>query len=107
MPDNQIEGLLDQMHVAILHADFAALDPLAQALELEMAALRQPDEPLLRRISHKAMRNATCLQAAGRGVRAAQRRVAEVRQTSSRLVTYDDSGKRAELGASGQLARRL
>jgi hypothetical protein len=107
MQNDTMERLLDQMHTAILTADFGALGPLAQALELALAGLDRPNQALLQRISHKAARNATCLQAAGRGVRAAVRRLAEVRQNAAGLVTYDGAGKRAAYGGPGQLARRF
>lgn len=107
MPGDDIEHLLDQMHVAILVADFGTLAQLTPPLETALAGLRQPDQALLQRISRKAARNATCLQAAGRGVRAALRRLTEVRQNAAGLVTYDGAGKRAEYGGPGQMARRF
>ena len=70
MPGNAIERILDQIHTAILVADFAALGRLTPELEAAFAGLTQPDQALLQRISRKAARNATCLQASGRGVRA-------------------------------------
>lgn len=107
MQGDAIEHLLDQMHAAILVADFGALAQLTPPLEAALAGLRQPNQALLQRISRKAARNASCLQAAGRGVRAAQRRLTEVRQNAAGLVTYDGAGKRAEHGGPGQLARRF
>jgi hypothetical protein len=107
MQDNTIDTLLDQMHAAILVADFAALGQLAAALEDALEMLKHPDQHFLQQISRKAARNAACLKAAGRGVRAAMRRVAEVRQTAAGLVTYDGAGKRAEHVGPGKFARRF
>lgn len=107
MPDESIERLLDQMHVAILAGDFATLVPLVPQLEAALTGLNRPDQALLQRISGKAARNAACLLAAGRGVRAALRRLGEVRQNAAGLVTYDGAGKRAEYGGPGQMARRF
>lgn len=107
MPGNLVVAVLDQMHTTILQADYAAMDPLVAELELALVEIGQPDQALLQQISRKAMRNAACLQAAGRGIRAALRRVAEVRQTASGLVTYDDTGKRADLRSQGHLTRRI
>ena len=107
MQDDSVEQVLDQMHAAILHADFAALALLTPRLEAAMSALQRPNQAALDRIATKAARNGTCLQAAGRGIRAALRRVNEVRQTATGLVTYDGAGKRAAFGGPGQMARRF
>lgn len=107
MPGESLERVLDQMHAAILVADFARLMRLTPEMEAALAGLTQPDQALLQRVSSKAARNATCLQAAGRGVRAALNRLKEVRQANAGLVTYDGAGKRAAFGAVGQLARRF
>lgn len=102
------EQLLDQMHQAILIADFAALGLLAPQLDSALIGLAQPtNSAVLQRIVSKAERNAACLMAAGRGVRAALRRVAEVRGAGAGLITYDGSGKRADIGMTGQLTRRF
>lgn len=107
MQASAIDQVLDRMHGAILIADFAALAALTPELETALAGLRQPDQAVLQRVAGKAARNAACLQAAGRGVRAALRRVTEVRQATAGLVTYDGSGKRTAPGEPGQLARRF
>ena len=107
MPGDAIERVLDQIHTAILAADFATLGRLIPELEAALAALIQPDQALLERIARKATRNAICLQASVRGVRAAINRVKEVRQAIAGLVTYDGTGKRAAFGVVGQLARRF
>jgi hypothetical protein len=107
MQDNAIERLLDQMHAAILVSDFKTMNEVAPDLEKALADLRAPDAALLQRITGKAQRNAACLKAAGRGVRAALRRLTEVRQNAAGLVTYDGTGKRAKLSMPGKLARRF
>lgn len=101
------EIILDQMHSAILRADFARLGTLAPLLEtalMELADLR--DAPRLKRLRSKAERNEACLLAAGRGVRAAGRRFKELRDAASGLITYDGKGKRADLGYHSSLTRR-
>lgn len=100
--------VLDQMHQAILQADFALLAGLAPALETAVASLgRSADASSLQAIQHKAARNAACLVAAGRGVRSAMRRLAEVQGAGTGLITYDGAGKRASHATPGQLARRF
>lgn len=101
------EAILDQMYGAILRADFARLGALAPLLEtalVDVASLR--DAPRLKRLRGKAERNEACLLAAGRGVRAAGRRVKELRDAASGLITYDGKGNRADLGHHSSLTRR-
>ena len=100
--------LLDQVYAALLKSDFAALGDLTARLEREMAA---PSEKLtearLRIVTRKAERNAACLQAAQRGIKAARRRLADIRSTANSLVTYDRSGRRAEVSEGRNLAQRF
>lgn len=101
------ETILDQMHSAILRADFTQLGELAPLLETALdhvAGLR--DGARLNRLRSKAERNEACLLAAGRGVRAAGRRFKELRDAASGLITYDGRGKRADLGQHSSLTRR-
>ena len=100
--------VLDQMHGAILAADFPALAVLAPQLEAALLGIGQIRNPtVLQALQRKAHRNAACLLAAGRGVRAAMRRLAEVQGAGTGLITYDGAGKRADHAVSGQLARRF
>lgn len=109
MQNNQSAAqVLDQMHLAILRADFVMLAGLAPALETAVAGLgRSADASSLQAIERKAARNAACLVAAARGVRSALRRLAEVQGAGSGLITYDGAGKRACYATPGQLARRF
>lgn len=101
-------ALMDQTYEALRTTNFAVLPGLADLLELELQQAAQGfDEGDLRAIRQKAHRNAILLLAAQRGIRAARRRVAEIRTASSGLVTYDRSGKRAEVTDSGTLAQRF
>jgi hypothetical protein len=99
--------VLDQIHTAILIADFAALERLTPALEtsMERAAALQNTQ-LFAQIKSKSERNAACLMAAGRGVRAAQRRLAEMRDAATGFSTYDGRGNRANHGQATNFARR-
>ena len=100
--------LLDQVYDALLHSDYGALPALSARLEAE---LQSPTDAMtqarLALIHRKADRNAACLLAAKRGIRAAQRRLSDIRTTASGLVTYDRSGHRAEVSESRSLAQRL
>ncbi len=106
--ETEIEVLLDLAHGAVAGARFAALAALAPQLEQALARFDpQRDAALLDRVRRKAARNAACLLAAGRGVRAAVRRIEEVRRAATGLVTYDGRGKRAVSGSSGTLSQRF
>ena len=106
--DPRAVQLLDQVYDALLRSDYAGLWGMAEQLEQELA---QPSARLsavqLQSIERKALRNAACLMAAQRGVKAARRRLAEIRSTATGLVTYDRSGRRAEVIESRNLAQRL
>lgn len=100
--------LLDLVHAAVQAANYAALAELAQSLVQE---LDRPDfaltPPELHLVRHRAERNAACLLAAQRGIRAARRRLAEIRGAAAGLVTYDRAGKRAAVSESRNLTQRL
>jgi O-methyltransferase involved in polyketide biosynthesis len=100
--------ILDQMHSAILRADFDTLGSLSPALEGLLSQLDQiKDKSVLTKIKNKCARNEACLLAAGRGLRSAQRRVAELRGASQGFSTYDGTGKRAQHGLPNSLALRF
>lgn len=100
--------LLDLVYAALLRSDYAALPDMAEQLEQE---LRTPNLTLtathMAIIRRKAERNGACLMAAQRGVKAARRRLAEIRSTAAGLVTYDRKGRRTEASESRNLAQRL
>ncbi len=106
--ETDIESLMDQMHQAILTADFPSLSTLSPDLEAALEALpAKIDESTLLRLRHKAERNAFGAQAASRGVRAAIRRLEEVKQNANGLVTYDEKGQRNAQVFEGDLSRRF
>lgn len=101
--------LLDGVHQALLAGDYAALPALTTALTAEMAALEAtpPGRAVLEAVAQRAARNESCLLAAQRGIRAAQRRLRDIRSTGNSLVTYDQKGRRAEVVAGRDLAKKL
>lgn len=108
LTDPRAVQLLDQVYEALLRCDYAALPGMTDLLEAELQSpasiLTEPQLALIRR---KAARNGICLLAAQRGVKAARRRLAEIRSTAGGLVTYDRKGRRAEVTESRNLAQRL
>lgn len=107
--ENAACALLDGVHQALLRGDYAALAALTNALTAEVAALQTalPGRAVLDAVAQRATRNEACLLAAQRGVRAAQRRLRDIRSAGSGLVTYDQKGRRAEVVAGRDLAKKL
>ena len=107
--ENQACALLDRVHRALLQGDYAALPALTAALSAAMAALEGDalHREALEAVARRARRNELCLLAAQRGIRAAQRRLSDIRSLGSSLVTYDQKGRRAEVVAGRDLARKL
>ena len=105
----QLEAALDQLYHAILAADFGELPKiLAKTDRLTDQLAPLTDKAMAMRLRHKANRNSLCLQAAGRGLRAAQRRLLEMNSSGTQLSTYTSLGQRAEVAtAPGTMAKRL
>lgn len=105
----KIEELLEDERTALLSGDLAALDGIAQRKEalLEDLAWARPASDALKSLRRKAERNAELLEAATKGLRAAMRRVAEIRRANGPLRTYGQDGAEQTLGAqAGSFERR-
>lgn len=106
--DHNLEGLLDRAYDAVMKADYAALDGIDALISAHLTQKGAPkDIAVLTRLQQKAARNAICLQAAGRGIRAAVRRLEEVRRATLGLATYDGKGRRVETGGLNRLRERF
>lgn len=103
----RLEDLLDQTRDALLAGNLTGLADLAGRVETLAQALSGLDRQTANRLQRKAERNASLLQAALRGIRAARQRVAEIGAAAS-LTTYDAKGRREVLGGStGLLPKRV
>jgi hypothetical protein len=91
-----LEDLLDQAFAALLAGDLAALAGLDAQIDAAAGTLPTLGEGAARRLQRKAERNAKLLQAAGRGLRAARDRMADI-LSGSRLTTYDSQGRKSAL----------
>ena len=99
---------LDATHAAILAGRINDLGALTQVISDHAVDFGTASQGQMRRIRDQAARNALCLQAAIKGIRAAQRRLAELRAASTGHATYNQNGKRASLGgASSTLQQRI
>jgi hypothetical protein len=106
--ETDIEAMLDAMHHALVTADFAGLQKLTPNLEAALTRLTpEKGRHQMAQLRSKAKRNAAAALAAGKGVRAALQRLAEVRENAAGLMTYDEKGKRPGKGGCNELSRRL
>lgn len=100
--------ILDSVHAALRRGDYDALPALTEAMEAaaDGIALADADEALALR--GKFERNAACLMATARGLRAARRRLAEIARAQTGLATYAASGEVTRIGGpDGRLTQRL
>jgi hypothetical protein len=102
-----IPALMEDVHDTVLRGDFAALPQLVARMEIAEATLHLAGREDLLRIRRLAERNTRTLTATRRGIKAAQRRVAEVLSAARGLVTYDRQGQRVEESDARELARRF
>ncbi|SEM46183.1 hypothetical protein SAMN04488103_101218 [Gemmobacter aquatilis] len=104
-----LEALLDRMHEALQGGDLAALESLAGPLADAGATLAPPQSrATLERLRRKAARNDTLLAASLCGLRAAQRRIAELRSLEQGFSTYDGAGlKHRHPQDRGALSKRF
>lgn len=105
----RLELALDRVYAALLVADFNELPKIVTETEGLLAGFEGlPDPAIAMRLRHKANRNSQCLQAAARGLRNAQRRMAEMSGSSTVLSTYTSRGQRSDVGVGpGSLTQRL
>lgn len=100
-----LEILLDQTRDAVLVGDLATLADLAPRVVALADDLPRLDPDSAARLIRLAERNAQLLQAATRGLRAAQGRLGEIIEGPT-LTTYDARGQRAALPLTSNLAPR-
>ena len=108
-PDETLETALDATHDALVEGRFEALPALTELTESLFSLLdRKSDAATLARIKQKAARNAECLKAATRGMKAARQRLKDVTSATTSLGTYDREGRRDALpDPQGQLRQRF
>lgn len=95
--EHDLEAALDQAFAALRQGDLTELGATYAMTETILAGLHITDQATATRLRSKAERNAACLLAAARGVRAARRRLAEV-GAGGRSVTYDAQGRTRPIG---------
>lgn len=92
--DDSLEAVLQDVYLALRAGDLARLEELCTRTESALARLSgSSDARMVERLRDLARRNAACLDAAARGIRAARRRVAEIRDAQTGTRTYDGNGQ--------------
>ena len=102
--NDSLSDSLTALHRALLAGDFRAMTGLTHQIErhLDSGAAQGLDAAALSRLRRLADENAVLLRAAQRGLRAAQRRIAEIRGVATGLTTYTAGGqRRTSASASG------
>lgn len=106
--ETDIENLMDSLHAAIISGDFTQMQALTPDLETALSGLKpSAGRRAMARLQAKAKRNTAAALAAGKGVRAAIQRLAEVRENAAGLMTYDENGNRPAQSGGNELSRRL
>lgn len=105
----RLEQVLQQMQQMIRAGDFSQLDALSAQTEAGLGAIGALDDRQLgARLHRLAERNAACLQAAARGLRAARRRLADITAARAGMKTYDGNGLTTRIGGQpGKLTQRI
>lgn len=99
----QLETVLTDLKTALRSADLAQVSTVSAMLE----TVSPPDDPAaLRHIARLARENMTLAEASLRGIKAASRRLAELR-TGGTLSTYDQTGRRTERTPAPPEAKRI
>jgi len=89
-----LETVLEDVYAALRQGDLPSLAALSQRMEEALSRIASPSEAAaLGRLQGLARRNAACLDAAARGIRAARRRLTEIRDARAGTRTYDGKGQ--------------
>lgn len=105
----RLEKLVSDTAQALRRGDLAAIGPLAEQTSAALEDLGgETDGSRIEALRNLAKKNALALEAAGRGVRAARRRLAEIVAARSGVQTYDNAGKMQRVGGPvGGMKTRL
>lgn len=90
---------LDFVRAALLSGNFGQLAALTQDIEVLLSNTHHLTADQLATIRAKASRNTANLTAAMQGVRAAQRRLSDLREASTGHRTYGPSGARSAVAS--------
>ena len=108
-PADRLQEALSALRGAALRGDLAAFDGLAGQLADLVAAVEaeMPAEEVLIRLRDAARETAALLEASGRGLGAARRRLSELETLRKGLGTYGVDGQRRRLRSGPATERRF
>ncbi|WP_022702336.1 hypothetical protein [Pseudorhodobacter ferrugineus] len=106
---DRLEAVVRETAAAIRTGNLAAMGDLAERTDAALAEIQgETDIGRIEALRALAHRNAIGLEAAGRGVRAARRRLTEIISARGGVKTYDNAGKTRKIGMpDGSLKTRL
>lgn len=106
---DRLEKLVNDTSLAVRNGNLAVMGDLAAQTDAALSDLAgETDSARIAALRDVAQRNAIGLEAAGRGVRAARRRLAEIVAVRAGVQTYDNAGKTHKIGGpAGALKTRL
>ena len=94
-----LEEALDRMTDALQRGAITGLGDLAREIAAACDTLPPKDAARAEGLRRRAARNAVCLQAAARGVRAAVARIAGLTGDAAALSTYGADGRKVRVGS--------
>lgn len=107
-PIEELALVLGRIRSAVLAGDFHLLETYEQQVEALRPGLTGADPARLEPLVAQASANQRLLLAASRGVRSAQRRLAELSRAMEGFQTYDPGGQLMPAGAGiMQFSRRF
>lgn len=99
---DRLEAVVGETAIAIRGGNLAVMGDLAARTDAALAEIGgETDAARIEALRALAQRNAVALEAAGRGVRAARRRLTEIVSARSGVITYDNAGKTQKIGVPG------
>ncbi len=110
-PMREMVTLLAEEREALLSGALGKLPDLLRRKEALLARLQAgpaPDEAALAALRDKAQTNLALLQAAGEGIAAGQKRLAQMRDSMKGWRSYDSTGERSAVGSTpGRLEHKV
>jgi hypothetical protein len=105
----RLEKLVIETANALRRGELAAIGDLAMQTNAALADMDgETESARIEALRDMAKKNALSLEAAGRGVRAARRRLTEIVAARSGVQTYDNAGKTHRIGGPvGGMKTRL
>ena len=96
----ELEELLDRERTILMAGQVDQLGRLAEQKTALMAKVQTGSDPdSLESLRRKALRNASLLEAASRGVKSVKDRIAQLRRGPESLFVYSPSGDRSIVGS--------